>query len=122
MNYPPPPNPQTYYETVWDLAHQIPYGKVATYGQLAQMLPPPQGITSENYKVFSLRWVGNAMAVPWQRVINSQGKISKRFDAERQRLMLEEEGLLFAGDGIDLKLNQWVSPDLNGVSKQETLF
>jgi methylated-DNA-protein-cysteine methyltransferase-like protein len=103
MNYLPPPNKQIFYEQIWDLARQIPLGKVATYGQLGQMLETPANITPEDYKVFCPRWVGDAMAacpqdVPWQRVINSQGKISQKFDAERQKQLLENEGLVFVKD------------------------
>ena len=79
MPYTPPPNPQEYYEQVWHHVRQVPYGKVVTYGQIAQMISPPTGVDLQDYKAFSPRWVGNAMAacpddVPWQRVINSQGK------------------------------------------------
>ncbi|HNE68018.1 MAG TPA: MGMT family protein, partial [Anaerolineales bacterium] len=85
-----PPNPQAYYEQVWAITRLIPRGKVATYGQIAKMIPPPNGVELEAYAAFAPRWVGGAMAncpddVPWQRVINSQGKISERPGAERQR-------------------------------------
>ena len=83
-----PPNPQTYYEQVWNIVRQIPAGKVAAYGQIAKMIPSPNGVELETYAAFAPRWVGGAMAacpddVPWQRVINSQGKISERPGAER---------------------------------------
>lgn len=127
MNYPPPPDQRAYYEQVWELVRQIPYGKVATYGQLAQMLTPPQGISVEDYKVSSPRWVGDALSacagdVPWQRVINSQGKISSRVDASRQQQLLEEEGVVFVQGRLDLKLFQWGNSDDLGIPKQEALF
>ncbi|MBX2868688.1 MAG: MGMT family protein, partial [Acidiferrobacterales bacterium] len=53
------PNRQSYFEQVWDLARQIPFGKVATYGQLAQMLSSPPDISPEDYKTFGPRWVGD---------------------------------------------------------------
>jgi methylated-DNA-protein-cysteine methyltransferase-like protein len=108
-----PPNPQAYYAQVWDLVRQVPYGKVATYGQIAKMLPPPMGVEIEAYTAFGPRWVGGAMAacpddVPWQRVINSKGEISEREGAERQRLLLEQEGIQFdAKHRIDLKKYGW---------------
>ena len=37
-----PPNPQAYYEQVWNIVRQIPVGKVATYGQIAKMIPASQ--------------------------------------------------------------------------------
>jgi methylated-DNA-protein-cysteine methyltransferase-like protein len=100
MRYSSPPNQQAYYEQVWQLVRQIPHGKVASYGQIALMIPPPVGVDFESYKAFSPRWVGGAMAacpddVPWQRVINSQGQISERSGAERERTLLEDEGVVF---------------------------
>ena len=76
-----PPNQQAFYEEVWNVVRQIPFGKVASYGQIAKMIPPPNGVEIESYKAFAPRWVGGAMAncpddVPWQRVINSKGEIS----------------------------------------------
>jgi methylated-DNA-protein-cysteine methyltransferase-like protein len=110
-----PPDPEAYYEQVWNLVRQVPQGKVATYGQIAQMLPPPAGVEPEAYQAFSPRWVGSAMAacpndVPWQRVINAQGKISRRPGAERQRHLLEREGIVFVKDRVDLKLYKWRGP------------
>jgi methylated-DNA-protein-cysteine methyltransferase-like protein len=109
-----PPDPQAYYRQVWDLVREVPHGRVATYGQIAKMLPPPTGVEIETYAAFGPRWVGGAMAacpddVPWQRVINSQGKISPRpGGAQKQRLLLEEEGVMFdAKDRIDLKKYGW---------------
>ena len=115
MTQPSLPNPDAYYEQVWQIARQIPYGLVATYGQIAQLIPPPAEVEPEEYKAFGPRWVGNAMAacppdVPWQRVINSQGKISQRRGAVQQRQMLEEEGVIFKKDKIDLKQYQWQGP------------
>ena len=123
-----PPNPQTYYEQVWNIVRQIPAGKVAAYGQIAKMIPPPNGVELETYAAFAPRWVGGAMAacpddVPWQRVINSQGKISERAGAEKQRQLLEEEGIIFdTKDRIDLKRYGWSGGDESDIPKQATLF
>jgi len=127
MRYTSPPNQQAYYEQVWNLVRQIPNGKVAAYGQIALMLPPPNGVEFEAYKAFGPRWVGGAMAacpddVPWQRVINSQGKISERPGAERQRQMLEEEGVVFVKDKVDMKKYGWKGLGQDDEPKQATLF
>ncbi len=107
-----PPDPQAFNERVWQLVRQVPRGKVATYGQIALMLPAPIGIDFDAYRAQAPRWVGAAMAacpddVPWQRVINSQGKISERPGAQRQRELLEGEGVVFVKDKIDLKKYGW---------------
>ena len=91
------------------------------------MPPPPNGVEIEAYKAFGPRWVGGAMAncpddVPWQRVINSQGKISERPGAERQRLLLEEEGVIFVKDKVDMKKYGWKGLDEADEPKQGSLF
>ena len=127
MRFSSPPNQQAYYEQVWNLVRQIPRGKVAAYGQIASMLPIPNGVDFESYKAFAPRWVGGAMAacpddVPWQRVINSQGKISDRPGAVRQRQLLEEEGIVFVKDRADMKKYGWQGIDKDSNPNQPTLF
>jgi methylated-DNA-protein-cysteine methyltransferase-like protein len=122
-----PPDPEAFNIRVWELVRKVPSGKVATYGQIALMLPPPAGVDFESYRAFSPRWVGGAMAacpddVPWQRVINSQGKISERPGAQKQRLLLEQEGIVFVKDKIDLKKYGWGGMDEADMPKQEKLF
>lgn len=90
------------YQQIYALARQVPPGCVTTYGQLGRLI----GCTA--------RTVGFAMAalppgsdVPWQRVINSQGKVSPRRDGEGNLLqqdLLVAEGICFAANGqIDLQ-------------------
>ncbi|MCB0082142.1 MAG: MGMT family protein [Caldilineaceae bacterium] len=127
MQYPSPPFQQRYYEQVWDLARQVPHGQVVTYGQVAQMISAPAGVDPQEYKAWSPRWVGDAMAacpddVPWQRVINAQGKISARPGAQRQRRLLEAEGIVFVNDKVDLKRYQWPGPGHAEEPRQATLF
>jgi methylated-DNA-protein-cysteine methyltransferase-like protein len=97
------------YARIYLLVAQIPVGKVATYGQIAQLAGD-----------CTARMVGYAMAaagndIPWQRVINAQGKISPRADgggATLQQLRLEEEGIAFGPEGkINLRVYRWVGPD-----------
>ena len=85
---------------------RIPRGRVATYGQVARLA----GLAGQ------ARLVGYAMAalptgtrVPWQRVVNAQGAISlPGKSAERQRSLLEREGVRFDARGrIDLDRFLW---------------
>ncbi|WP_420627468.1 MGMT family protein [Candidatus Leptofilum sp.] len=127
MNNLTPPNPAIYYEQVWQLTRQIPRGRVATYGQLAQLIPCPANVDPDEYHTFGARWVGSAMSacpadVPWQRVINSQGKISQRPGAEMQRQLLENEGIPFVKDKIDLRAYQWRGPGEEELPQQAKLF
>jgi methylated-DNA-protein-cysteine methyltransferase-like protein len=108
-----PPDPIIFNNQVWDLIRQIPPGKIATYGQIAKLLPTPEGVEEKAYLSLGPRWVGSAMAkcpddVPWQRVINSKGEISPRPGAEEQRRLLEAEGVEFNDRGrVDLIRFGW---------------
>lgn len=123
-----PPNPAEFNAQVWAMVRKVPAGKVATYGQIAGLLAVPEGMNPRDYQAFSPRWVGGAMAacpegVPWQRIINSQGKISPRPGAEEQRRLLEEEGVEFnARDRVDLKRYQWAGPEQSQQEQQASFW
>lgn len=119
-----PPNQTEYYEIVWDIVRQVPRGQVVTFGQIAAMIPPPEGVDPELYKRIAPRWVGFAMnavsfpdepTVPWQRVINSKGGISLEAGSRpaiQQRARLEAEGVVFDGkDQVDFDRFGWDGPD-----------
>jgi len=115
VSFSSPPNPKAYNERVYELVRAIPAGRVATYGQIARLIAPVEGLDAGAYLRLSPRWVGGAMAacpddVPWQRVINSQGKISPRpgFGVVVQRKLLEGEDVTFDVHGrVDLKRYGW---------------
>lgn len=117
-SYTSPPVPKAFNAIVWEIVRQIPPGQVATYGQIAALIPPPEGMSQKDYQAFGARWVGGAMAsspenVPWQRVINAQGKISIRRGSGHnvQRELLEEEGVIFdARERVNLAQYQWAGP------------
>jgi methylated-DNA-protein-cysteine methyltransferase-like protein len=110
-----PPNPQAFNAQVWEIVSKIPRGRVASYGQIAKMLPVPSGVDGETYLEFGALWVSGAVAscpddVPWQRVVNSKGEISERngLEAKRHTLLLEDEGVQFGVRGrIDMKKYGW---------------
>jgi methylated-DNA-protein-cysteine methyltransferase-like protein len=118
MSFSSPPNPKAYNARVYELVRTIPAGRVATYGQIARLVPLMEGVDPGAYLRLSPRWVGGAMAacpddVPWQRVINSQGKISPRpgFGVLVQRKLLEDEGVAFdERERVDLERYGW-QPD-----------
>jgi len=112
-----PPNPVEFRAQVWEITRQIPPGKVATYGQIAAWVGAPLGVSDQDYRAFGPRWVGGAMAacpedVPWQRVINAQGKISLRGGSETHQCeLLEDEGVEFdSHQRVDLKRFGWSGP------------
>lgn len=107
--------PSGFSESVYEVVRSIPPGRVMTYGQIAGLIPPPPGADLRGYERTKARWVGYAMAdcpedLPWQRVVNSRGRISLRGGegAEMQRLLLADEGVVFEADGgIDLHRYRW---------------
>ena len=117
--YSSPPERLDFNLRVWEMVRRIPSGRVATYGQIASLVQPPEDMTTQAYKTFSPRWVGGAMAacpdeVPWQRVINAQGKLSIRKGGGhiRQRELLEGEGIVFDERGkVNLKRFGWSGPE-----------
>lgn len=113
------PQTRALFPRVYDLVRQVPRGKVTTYGDVAQLVG--QGCDA--------RVVGYAMAVcpddvPWQRVINAQGKISLKGEAaQKQRLRLEAEGIEFDARGkIDLNRFRWAGSGGEFAPSQPSLF
>lgn len=88
----------------------IPYGKVATYGQVAKLAGLPKHARLVGY---ALKHMDAQADLPWHRVINSQGKISLSRLNERgeniQQLLLLQEGVAVIGAKIDLKKHQWAA-------------
>lgn len=99
---------EVFSEKVLKLIKKIPAGKVATYGQIAALAGKPQGSRAVAWLLHSC---SESHALPWQRVLNSKGKIS--FPAgtklyRRQKKLLVTEGVLFGdGDVIDMSVFQW---------------
>ena len=95
------------YSSIYDLVRKVPPGYVTTYGQIAQLV----GCTARTVG-FSMAALPLGSDVPWQRVINSQGKVSPRTDGEGnilQRDLLEAEGLRFDQNGrINLDKCSWI--------------
>jgi methylated-DNA-protein-cysteine methyltransferase-like protein len=99
----------TYRDMVFNIVKQIPAGKVASYGQISKMIP---GCTARMVG-YALASLPNDSGVPWQRVINSKGKISPHgagFGSAMQRALLEQEGIIFNTDNsIDMRIYGWIT-------------
>ena len=98
----------TTYARIYAVVRRIPRGKVATYGQVAALAGLREHARQVGYAMYALR---PGTTVPWQRVVNAKGEISRRatFGGElRQRLLLEAEGVAFDWRGrIPLKRFGW---------------
>jgi methylated-DNA-protein-cysteine methyltransferase related protein len=76
---------------VLERARAIPAGFVRTYGDLSPGAPRFAGtVLSECHDP----------TVPWHRVVRADGSLAK---GERQRRLLEEEGIPFRGQRVDMR-------------------
>ncbi len=103
-----PSGPSETYSRIYAVVRRIPRGRVATYGQVAALA----GLKGHARQVgYALHALPSGTSVPWQRVINARGEISRRsqFAGElRQRLLLEAEGVEFDWRGrVPLRRYGW---------------
>lgn len=104
---------------VYNIVKQIPAGRVSTYGQIACAVDRPPSVEPRAFTRIRARWVGYALGrcpddVPWHRVVNAGGRISRRpgYSVALQRHLLEQEGIRFDDKGrIDLGRFAWCLDD-----------
>ncbi len=86
----------------------IPYGKVASYGQIARLAGLPKHARLVGYV---LKHLDKESQIPWYRVINSQGRISVTHIDENgkniQQDLLEAEGVYLLNGKVSLKKFGW---------------
>ena len=96
------------YPRIYRVVSRIPRGRVATYGQVADLAELPGCARQVGYALHAL---ADHSDLPWQRVVNARGEISLR--RERgiepiQQQLLEAEGIEFDARGcLDLSRVQW---------------
>jgi methylated-DNA-protein-cysteine methyltransferase related protein len=84
-------------QALLDRLRSIERGRVTTYGDLSPEAP---------------RYAGAVLAahpdpdVPWQRVVRADGSLTQ---GERQRRLLEAEGVQFDGERVDMRA-AWMAP------------
>ena len=103
-----------FYEQVYAVVRRVPKGKVTSYGRVAQMLGAPNASRAVGYALRALKDKRDDPAyddVPWQRVVNSQGRISivnRDAGPHRQAVLLRAEGVEVSEDlRIDLNVYLW---------------
>jgi methylated-DNA-protein-cysteine methyltransferase-like protein len=90
-------------KAVWTVIAQIPYGKVATYGQIATLAEIPGHARFVGYLLANLP---EESSLPWHRVVNSGGRITNpNYLAQAARL--EAENVSCNANRVSLKLHQW---------------
>jgi methylated-DNA-protein-cysteine methyltransferase-like protein len=95
------PPPQTNEQRILEVVRAIPRGRVATYGQVAELAGIPRG-----HRIAARTMKTAAPGVPWQRVLarkdarRAQISIQEPEHAERQRKLLAREGVRFDASGF----------------------
>jgi methylated-DNA-protein-cysteine methyltransferase-like protein len=96
---------------IYRTVQRVPYGRIATYGQIAALAGLPGQARQVGY---ALNATPEELLIPWHRIINAKGSISKRAEPVYetiQRELLEQEGVIFDRHGrIPLHRYQW-QPD-----------
>ena len=97
----------TLYQQIHNIIRLIPSGKVATYGQIAEII----GNRTARMVVYAAASIPMDSDIPWQRVINYKGGISLRSSGSAkllQQKLLEAEGVKFDQSGrTDLEYYRW---------------
>jgi methylated-DNA-protein-cysteine methyltransferase related protein len=101
-------HPVKRYELIWSVVRRIPRGRVATYGQVAEIA----GLEGHARQVgYALHNLPESSRIPWHRVVNARGEISARTGGdshELQRMLLEAEGVELDLRGrMDLAKVRW---------------
>lgn len=90
------------------IVSKIPYGKVASYGQVALLVGAPRAARQVGW---ILRGLGEETNIPWWRVVNNKGYISikaSRFSANEQKTLLDKEGIKVKDDfTFDLEIHRY---------------
>ena len=99
------------YAKIWRTVQLIPLGRVASYGQIADLagLPGRARLVGK-----SLGYVPKDMQVPWYRVLRSNGQIAFPKGSEQsqqQTGLLQQEDVAVFNNRVKLSLFQW-QPDL----------
>jgi methylated-DNA-protein-cysteine methyltransferase related protein len=86
----------TVYQKIYHIVKQIPRGKVATYGQIAALLGSPRAAQMVGWALHLIH-EEDIIKIPWQRVINREGRISttcQEHTPSVQAQLLKKEGVI----------------------------
>lgn len=91
---------------IYRIVLQIPPGRVATYGQIAEILGNPKMSRQVGWALHA----NKSLQIPCHRVVNRYGRLAPNFafngEAE-QRRRLVSEGVTFIGPNVNLDRHLW---------------
>ncbi|WP_227509876.1 MGMT family protein [Acinetobacter sp. NCu2D-2] len=95
-------------QMILETVQHIPYGKVASYGQIACLAGLPRHARLVGKTLSQLE---TESSIPWHRVINASGKIThtraNEWGDNIQALKLKDEGILVVNLKVNLKQFLW---------------
>ena len=95
------------FERIYEVVKRIPYGRVATYGQVAAIAGNPRWARVVGY---ALHANPDPAHIPCFRVVNRNGEVSKAFvfgGENAQIRLLQAEGVEVTDGRVDLSKYQW---------------
>lgn len=98
------------FEKIYEVVRQIPYGQVATYGQIAALAGNRRWARVVGY---ALHVNPDSEQIPCYRVVTKDGNVSPAFafgGANRQVELLEAEGVEFREGRVIMEKYQWETP------------
>src|SRR5262245_3666851 len=103
------------YDRIYTACEQVPYGMVASYGDIATIVGGGCDARTVGYALNEMP-EDRAGTVPWQRIISKEGGISTH--GLRQRQLLESEGVEFdARDRVIMARFHWAGPSAGWASE-----
>ena len=101
---------QSAFEKIYEVVKQIPYGQVATYGQVAALAGNKRWARVVGY---ALHVNPDPDHIPCYRVVNKEGRVSDAFafgGGNCQVELLQAEGVEFIDGYVDMERYQWERP------------
>lgn len=98
------------FEKIYEVVRQIPYGQVATYGQVAALAGNRRWARVVGY---ALHVNPDPVQIPCYRVVTKDGNVSPAFafgGANRQVELLAAEGVEFQDGHVVMEKYQWETP------------
>lgn len=93
-----------FFNAVYEYVKTVPKGKVVSYGDVARAIGSPRAGRQVGWALHCNPYFG---VVPCHRVVFKDGSLADGFafgGSSVQRAMLEQEGVKFIGDKVDLKV------------------
>ncbi|HBQ60956.1 MAG TPA: 6-O-methylguanine DNA methyltransferase [Balneolaceae bacterium] len=104
------PSTADFYDRVYDVVAEIPYGKVTSYGAIAGYLGVKSGARMVGYALNNYQTEELGFEIPAHRVLNRLGQLTGRayFEGDSMRERITQEGVTFSEEyTVDMEKHFW---------------